>query len=254
MPEFDSHTPNLARMYDYLLGGKDNFAIDREAIDTLAELLPEAVPVARANRAFLQRAVRYLTGTGIRQFLHLGGGLPTQGNAHEVALGSRVVYVERDPVVAAHGRALLEAGDGAVMLEADLLDTDDVLGRAAGFLDLSQPVGLLLVSVLHFVLDEPHAMVARLRDAVAPGSHLVLTHATSLVRAQGPGTLGVHRGPGGTDRTPQEIREFFGDFTMVSPGLVQAADWRPDRPRLVGRPSPASCLLAGVAQKAAKPQ
>ncbi|MEU4230605.1 SAM-dependent methyltransferase [Nonomuraea sp. NPDC026600] len=253
MPEFHAHTPNLARMYDYMLGGTDNYAIDREAIDRLAALIPQAVPLARANRAFLQRAVRYLVDAGIRQFLDLGSGLPTQGNVHEVAPTAKVVYVDRDPVVATHARALLEEAGRAVFVQADLLDPDEVLAQAARFLDMNEPVGVLLVSILHFLPDvhDPGKMVTRLREAVAPGSHLVLTHATSRGRfAEGAAALYRPASAGaGTDRTPGEIRAFFGDFELVEPGLVHAPDWRPDRPRLVSEPSLPSYLLVGVGQK-----
>ncbi|MGN9842280.1 SAM-dependent methyltransferase [Nonomuraea sp. H19] len=246
MRQFDHQRPNPARMYDYMLGGKDNFAVDRQAIDQLAELIPEAVPLARANRAFLQRAVRYVAAAGVRQFIDLGSGLPTQGSAHEVAPHARVVYVDHDPVVAAHARALLARSDRAVVVEADLLDTDEVLAGAGAFLDLDQPVGVLLVSILHFLPDsaEPQQAVAVLRERVAPGSHLVISHATTMER--------VRRGPtagGGADRTPAEIRAFFGDFALDPPGLVQAVDWRPDRPKLVGDWTLPSSLMAGVARK-----
>jgi SAM-dependent methyltransferase len=240
-------------MYDYMLGGTDNYAVDREAIDRLAALIPQAVPLARANRAFLQRAVRYLADAGIRQFLDLGSGLPTQGNVHEVAPGAKVVYVDRDPVVATHARALLEEAGRAVFVQADLLDPDQVLAQAARFLDMNRPVAVLLVSILHFIPDsrEPQDMVSRLRDALAPGGYLVLTHATTLIRGDEEPT-GIHRAASagaGADRTPGEIRDFFGDFTLVDPGLVHAPDWRPDRPRLVGTPTLPSYLLAGVGRK-----
>ncbi|MFI6707938.1 SAM-dependent methyltransferase [Nonomuraea sp. NPDC050478] len=239
MPQSDPDTPNLARMYDYLLGGKDNFAVDREALDRLADLIPEAVPQARAAREFLQRAVRYAAAQGVTQFLDVGSGLPTQGNVHEVVPDARVVYVDHDPVVAAHGRELLEEQAGAVFVEADLLDPARMLDGAAGFLDPARPVGVLLVSVLHFVPDSmnPHAVVALLREALAPGSYLAIAHATSSGDAPA----------GGTGRGPEEIQAFFGDFVMIEPGLVQAHEWRPDRPRLVG--ATRLPLLAGMAWK-----
>jgi hypothetical protein len=266
-------------MYDYMLGGKDNFAVDRQAIEHLAELIPEAVPLARANRAFLQRAVRYVAAAGVRQFLDLGSGLPTQGSAHEVAPEAQVVYVDHDPVVAAHSMALLEGTGRAVCVEADLLDADDVLAKAGYFLDLDEPVGLVLVSILHYLPDpaRPQRAVARLREQVAPGSYLVISHATTMGRLDGEDRAGGarrgpssghrglssgHRGPssayrgsssaaagGGGDRTPAEIRAFFGDFVLEPPGLVQAVDWRPDRPKLVGDWSLPSSLMAGVAKK-----
>jgi O-methyltransferase involved in polyketide biosynthesis len=241
-------------MYDYMLGGTDNYAVDREATDRLAALIPQAVPLARANRAFLQRAVRHLADAGVRQFLDLGSGLPTRGNVHEIAPEAKVVYVDRDPVVATHARALLEEAGRAVFVQADLLDPDELLAQSARFLDLNEPVGVLLVSILHFVPDarDPQKMVARLREVVTPGSYLVLTHATSLGRLDEDAGRRPYRTSsvgGGTDRTPREIEAFFGDFELVEPGLVHAPDWRPDRLRLVSEPSLPSYLLAGVARK-----
>ncbi|MFC7099596.1 SAM-dependent methyltransferase [Nonomuraea rubra] len=183
MRQFDHQKPHPARMYDYMLGGKDNFAVDRQAIDQLAELIPEAVPLARANRAFLQRAVRYVARAGVDQFLDLGSGLPTQGSAHEVAPEARVVYVDHDPVVAAHATALLRHSPGrARFVQADLLDPEDVLARAGEFLDLDRPIAVLLVSILHFLPDSagPQRAVAVLRERLAPGGFLVITHATTL--------------------------------------------------------------------------
>ncbi|MEW1841128.1 SAM-dependent methyltransferase [Nonomuraea angiospora] len=254
MRQFDAERPNLARMYDYMLGGKDNFAVDRQAIDQLAELIPAAVPLARANRAFLQRAVRYVAAAGVRQFLDLGSGLPTQGSAHEVAPEARVVYVDRDPVVAAHATALLGHPGRAALVEADLLDLDTVLAGAGAFLDLRRPVGVLLVSILHFLPDSarPQQALATLRERLAPGSYLVITHATSMGRLEdGQRYRGASSDDpsGGTDRTPAEIRAFFGDFPLEPPGLVQAVDWRPDRPKLVGDWSLPSSLMAGVGKK-----
>jgi O-methyltransferase involved in polyketide biosynthesis len=233
-------------MYDYLLGGKDNYAVDREAIDRLTDLIPEALPLARASRGFLQRAVRYVAQEGVEQFLDLGSGLPTQGNVHEVVPHAVVVYVDQDPIVAAHARALLREEPRAVFVEDDLLDLDRTLADVSGFLDLSEPVAVLMVSMLHSFPaakgphGDPHAMVARLREALAPGSFLALSHTTSSGRQEGEAA---------TDRSPEEIRAFFGDFELVPPGLVQAADWRPDRPRLVGGPLLPSYVLAGLARK-----
>ncbi|WP_226899767.1 SAM-dependent methyltransferase [Nonomuraea phyllanthi] len=250
----DHETPNLARMYDYMLGGKDNFAVDRLAIEQLAELIPEAVPLARANRAFLQRAVRYVAAAGVRQFLDLGSGLPTQGSAHEVAPDARVVYVDHDPVVAAHAGALLGHTGRAAFVQADLLDPAAVLAGAGRFLDLREPVGVLLVSILHFLPDAAHPQraVAALRESLPPGSHLVITHVTSMGRLEDGERYrgaGTDDPGGGTDRTPAEIRAFFGDFPLEPPGLVQAVDWRPDRPKLVGDWSLPSSLMAGIGKK-----
>ncbi|MEV4217526.1 SAM-dependent methyltransferase [Nonomuraea sp. NPDC049725] len=235
MSQFDPRTPNLARMYDYLLGGTDNYAVDREAIDRLSDLIPEAVPLARANRGFLQRAARYVAAEGVGQFVGLGSGLPTRGNVHEVVPGAKVVYVDHDPVVAEHARELLADEPRAVFAEADPLDAGEVLARAKGFLDLSRPVAVFLVSMPHGGRD-PGPALSRLREAVAPGSYVALTHAASGDRRDG-------------TRSPAEIRAFFGDFALVPPGLVQAAEWRPDRPRLVGGTPLPSYLLAGLAMK-----
>lgn len=258
---FDPKTPNLARMYDYMLGGKNNFAVDREAIDRLTEHIPEAIPIARANRAFLQRAVRHLTDAGITQFLDLGSGLPTQGNVHEIAREAKVVYVDHDPVVASHARALLEEDGRVVFLQSDLLRPAEVLAspQVAGFLDLSKPVAVLLLSILHFVqdADDPAGMVAVLRDAVAPGSYLALTHSVPTIgRAEAEeGAKKIYRGSstgGATGRDAAEIRAFFGDFELVEPGLVDVSDWHPDTPRLVGEERLPGYLLAGVARKASR--
>ncbi|MFG1699504.1 SAM-dependent methyltransferase [Nonomuraea sp. NPDC049309] len=250
MRQFDHRRPHPARMYDYMLGGKDNFAVDRQALDQLAELIPEAVPLARANRAFLQRAVRYVARAGVDQFLDLGSGLPTQGSAHEVAPEAKVVYVDCDPVVRAHAAVLLRRSPGrARFVQANLLDPGDVVDKAGEFLDFSRPIGVLLVSILHFIpdSDDPQGAVAALRERLAPGSYLVISHATTG-RTDDEGSY--TRPGGGTDRSPARIREFFGDFPLDPPGLVQATDWRPDRPKLVGDWSLPSSLMAGVARKA----
>ncbi|MGR6916691.1 SAM-dependent methyltransferase [[Actinomadura] parvosata] len=256
MRQFDHQRPHPARMYDYMLGGKDNFAVDRQAIDQLAELIPEAVPLARANRAFLQRAVRYVARAGVDQFLDLGSGLPTQGSAHEVAPEARVVYVDHDPVVAAHATALLRHSPGrARFVQADLLDPEEVLAGAGEFLDLDRPVGVLLVSILHFLPDgaDPQRAVAVLRERLAPGGYLVISHATTLGGLEDEERAASYRrgasASGGTDRSPGQIRAFFGDWPLEPPGLVQATDWRPDRPKLVGDWSLPSSLMAGVARK-----
>ncbi|GAA3097421.1 SAM-dependent methyltransferase [Nonomuraea salmonea] len=239
-------------MYDYMLGGKDNFAVDRQALDQLAELIPEAVPLARANRAFLQRAVRYVARAGVDQFLDLGSGLPTQGSAHEVAPPTpRSSTSTAIRWWGAHAAVLLRRTPGrARFVQADLLDTEDVLAGAGEFLDFERPVGVLLVSILHFLpdSDDPQGAVAALRERLAPGSFLVVSHATTSRGEEDEPPRG--RAGSGTDRSPARIRAFFGDFPMEPPGLVQATDWRPDRPKLVGDWSLPSSLMAGVARKA----
>ena len=174
-----------ARIYDYLLGGKDNYAADRAAVEAVLKISPEMGFTARANRAFLGRAVRYLAAeAGIRQFLDIGTGIPTAGNTHEVAQAiapeTRVVYVDYDPIVLAHARALLTSSKAGATeyIDADLRDTDTILGQAGRVLDFTQPVAVTLLAILHAIpdADDPHAIVAKLMDAVPPGSYLAVSH------------------------------------------------------------------------------
>src|SRR6266571_4064851 len=193
----DITRPNVARIYDYLLGGKDNFAADREAAKQLIEAIPDVAAIARDNRSFLGRVVRYLaTHGGIRQFLDLGGGLPTQANVHELAQGmapeARVVYVDNDPVVASHGRALLASGDRVGMVLGDLRNPASIRQHPdlTGLIDLSQPVAVLCTSTLHFIGDEagPHKIIGAYRDRMAPGSFLAITHGTLEEDPEGEGS------------------------------------------------------------------
>jgi O-methyltransferase involved in polyketide biosynthesis len=187
-PGVDATTPTPARLYDYYLGGTNNFAIDREVAEQLRKSLPELTDAAWANRGFHQRAARWMAGQhGIRQFIDLGSGLPTQGNTHEAVMplapAARVVYVDHDPMVLAHAKTLLSGTRAATVIEADLRDPDAVLGHPGlrALLDLTQPTGLLMTAVLHFVADEsdPWGLVARYLSAVPPGSYLALSHATA---------------------------------------------------------------------------
>ena len=180
--KIDASVPNAARVYDCFLGGKDNFAVDRELAQKILEVLPDTADVCRDNRDFLQRAVRFLAGeAGIRQFLDIGSGLPTMGNVHEVAQeaapGVRVAYVDYDPVVLSHARALLAKGKDVVVAEGDLRSPEAILAdeRVRQLIDFSQPVAVLLVAMLHFVTDadRPYDAVRTLVDALAPGSYLV---------------------------------------------------------------------------------
>ena len=184
-PPFDTSVANQARIYDYLLGGKDNYEADRAAVDAVLKIAPELGFTARGNRAFLGRAVRYLaTEAGIRQFLDIGTGIPTAGNTHQVAQAvapeARVVYVDYDPVVLAHARALLQSSKaGATQyIDADLRDTTAILEQAGRLLDFSQPVAVTLLMILHVIpdSDDPHALVARLMNALPSGSYLALSH------------------------------------------------------------------------------
>jgi hypothetical protein len=256
-PGIDATVPTAARMYDYWLGGHDNFAADRIAALKVTERTPGVAEAARANRAFLGRAVRYLAGeAGIRQFLDLGTGLPTKGNVHQIAQaitpGAHVVYVDNDPMVFAHARAL-KTGDGTAVIHADLRDPDTILSHpeTRRLIDLSKPLAILFVSVLHFVPDPgAHEAVAAFASAAAPGSHLVLSHgyhnqdpqasaATTTVYASTTSPV--------TQRTPEEILTFFDGLEILEPGLVPVQQWRPDEPG----PSAVSkaWILGGVARK-----
>jgi len=237
----DTTKPNVARIYDYLLGGKDNFAADREAARRLIEAIPDVAAIARDNRSFLGRVVRYLaTEGGIRQFLDLGGGLPTQANVHElaqgVAPGARVVYVDNDPVVASHGRALLASGDQVGMVLGDLRDPAGVLAHpdVTRLLDLTRPVAVLCTSTLHFIGDEaePHTIIAAYRDQMAPGSYLTISHGTleEDPANEGGKAEGVYRQASSQlhVRPLAEVLRFFDGFELVEPGLTWITEWRPE--------------------------
>ncbi|MBB2910365.1 hypothetical protein FHS43_001628 [Streptosporangium becharense] len=255
----DQNTPSAARMYDYALGGKDNYAVDRIVADKVFSLAPEMPLMARQNRAFLVRAVRHLAAeAGIRQFLDIGSGLPTQQNVHQVALEvapqARVVYVDNDPIVAVHGEALIAAADNVAFVRGDLREIDKVLDdpELRRLIDTGRPVAVLLVAILHFVPDseDPYGVVARLRNAMAPGSHLVISHVTSDPepgRTAGLAATSTRAGAPWVARTRAEIMEFFGDFELVEPGLVTAPEWRPG---IGGKVDPARMwVLAGVGRK-----
>jgi S-adenosyl methyltransferase len=240
---FDTSIANQARIYDYVLGGKDNFAADRAAAEALLTIWPEMAFGMRANRAFLGRAVRYLAAeAGIRQFLDIGTGIPTAGNTHEVAQAiapeSRVVYADYDPVVLAHARALLTSNEtGATdYIHADLRDTDKILIQAAELLDFGQPVAVTLLSILQAVpdSDDPHAIVAKIMDAVPSGSYLAISHTGSdLIPQETKDALLdlAKRIPAQqqlSSRSREQIARFFERTDLVEPGLVPVEKWRPD--------------------------
>ncbi|MFI1171101.1 SAM-dependent methyltransferase [Streptomyces melanogenes] len=238
----DISVPSVSRIYDYYLGGSHNFEVDREAARKAMEFIPGLPKVMQANRAFMRRAVRFALDEGITQFLDIGSGIPTFGNVHEIAQSgapeARVVYVDHDPVAVAHSKAVLEGNDLAGVVAADLRKPQDVLSspEVTRLLDLDRPVALLLVAVLHFVedSDDPRAAVAALRDALAPGSLLILTHAAyegiPLSEDRAGGAVGVYRNIRNplVMRTSGEIATFFDGFEMVAPGLVQMPMWRPE--------------------------
>jgi hypothetical protein len=253
--------PHVARVYDYWLAGKDNFTADRVAGEETIAAFPGIRLSAQANRAFLRRTVRYLAAAeGIRQFIDIGTGLPTADNTHEVsqevAPDSRVVYVDNDPLVLAHARALLTSSPEGVTayLDADLRDTAGILGQAAPVLDFSRPVAILLVAILHYIPDlaEATRIVAELAEAVPAGSFLVISHAgTDLLPADVAAfekSLNAYLPAGGRHvaRTYDAVQGFFDDFPLVEPGLVRVSDWRPDSPLEAAVPT---ILWGGVGRK-----
>jgi predicted O-methyltransferase YrrM len=241
-PEFDTSVAHQARMYDYMLGGKDNYAADRAAAEAAFKVWPDMAAAARANRAFLGRMIRYLAGeAGIRQFLDIGTGIPTAGNTHQVAQAiapeSRVVYVDYDPIVLAHARALLISNEAGVTeyIEADLRATGTILAQAAQVLDFTKPVAVTLIFILHAIpdADDPYAIVTRLLDAVPSGSYLAISHAGSdlLDRETLQGIKDAWRGRMQqqiTWRNREQVARFFAGTDLVAPGLVRVEEWRPD--------------------------
>lgn len=238
----DITVPSVARVHDYYLGGSHNFDVDREAARRAMEFMPGLPKIMQANRAFMRRAVRYAAGEGITQFLDVGSGIPTFGNVHEVARaahpGARVVYVDHDPVAVAHSQAVLQGDEDADVVAADLLKPRDILEspEVRRLIDLNRPVALLLVAILHFVedTDDPYGAVAELRDGLAPGSLLVLSHAAyegiPLPPERAEGAVDVYKDIRSPliMRSRDEIARFFEGYDMVEPGLVPMANWRPD--------------------------
>ncbi len=255
--------PNAARIYDYLLGGEQNFTADRAAAEHVLDNYPDAALAARANRAFLRRAVAFLAGQGIAQFLDVGSGLPTVGNVHEVARRvnprARIVYVDHDPVAVRYSRELLaEEGEGArgvAAIEADLRDPAAILDHpeTRRLLDLRRPLGLLLVAVLHFILDDDEARraVRAFREALAPGSYVVISHATldglpadTITRFEAI----YRRSTNPTRARPRaRIEALFEGLDMVEPGIILTPLWRPDAARDPFADEPVrAAVLAGV--------
>lgn len=241
VPEgLDLSKPSAARVYDYYLGGFHNFAVDREMAQQAIAMWPELPMIMRANRAFLRRAVTGLVGLGVRQFLDIGSGIPTVGSVHSVAgaLASdcRTVYVDIDPVAVAHSRAILGDVPGTGVVMADMRRPDDVLTDPAllEVLDLSQPVAVLMIALLHFVGDDadPATTIRAYRDALAPGSYLAVSHAAHdlLPEEQATSHQALYRRTASpmTMRGRDQVRSFFGGFDLVEPGLVELDTWRPD--------------------------
>jgi S-adenosyl methyltransferase len=254
--DVDLDRPSAARMYDFFLGGSHHFAVDREMAAQVLAAVPDFPLTARANRAFLHRAVRYLVQQGVRQFLDLGSGIPTVGNVHEIAQrlnpDVRVVYVDVDPVAVAHSRVLLAHDDRTHVIRADIRDPVAILADPAvrRLLDFRQPVAVLMASVLHFVpdSDRPDLIIGEFRGAMAPGSFLALSHGTTQARPdEGAEVLQLYRQTANplTDRTREQLLALLTGFDLVEPGLVWAPQWRPEPDEdPVERPERTSVLAA----------
>lgn len=252
--------PSPARMYDALLGGWHNFEVDRQAAAQATKMVPDLPQLAISNRAFLRRAVRYLVDAGIRQFIDIGAGIPTVGNTHEVAQAAdpscKVVYVDIDPVAVSHARAILTDNPLVMAIEGDARTPGQILDdeRLHSLIDLTQPVGVLLAAVLHLLTDDddPAGVVVSLRDAVAPGSYLVISHLSSAQRPAEAAQLTSHSSQ--RTRVPiifrsrEQIEALFTGLKVIDPGIVELPAWRPDEdlaPEGLGR----SLGLAGVGRK-----
>ncbi|MFF3004711.1 SAM-dependent methyltransferase [Kitasatospora sp. NPDC057940] len=253
----DLDKPNAARVYDYYLGGSHNFEVDREMARKAMALWPELPQIMRSNRAFLRRAVSYLAERGVTRFLDIGSGIPTFGAVHEIARAIRpeatVLYVDRDPVAVAHSRLLLEDDPGSEVVQADLRDVHDLLARpeVAALLAQGEPVAVLLVAVAHFVTDDedPWKLIGTLRDALPPGSALVLSHASLDGRpdqAEDHQELYRRTPTPLTMRTHEQISGMFAGFELVEPGVVYLPQWRPDQPETVGEHPERMSGVAGV--------
>jgi|tagenome__1003787_1003787.scaffolds.fasta_scaffold20891849_1 hypothetical protein len=256
--EFDTGVPHSARMYDYWLGGKDNFAVDRQMAEIFLQQIPSLREMAMENRAFVGRATQVLAAAGMRQFLDIGTGIPTSPNLHEtaqaIAADARVVYVDNDPVVLAHARALMGSNDATVAyVEADLREPGKILAepQLTGVLDPTRPVALMLIAILMLLdeADDVYATVEALRDALPSGSHLALTHPTQDFDPEAMSIVTAAATQGGMTfrpRTRDEVAQFFGDWELLEPGLVPVRAWRPasqpDDPR-------SAYYWAGVARK-----
>jgi SAM-dependent methyltransferase len=263
-PEVDTKRANVARVYDYLVGGTHNFLADQDVGRAIIAVEPNARAIFQANRAFLGRAVRFLAAAGIRQFLDIGSGIPTEGNVHEIAQqaapDARVVYADIDPVAIAHSKAILTGNPGATVIEGDLRAPQTILARAAdtGLIDFTQPVALLLIAVVHFIHDDedPWRIVGALKDALAPGSYLALTHGTEEGKPDiAHAAEKVYQRAATADlrmRPRADILRLFDGLELIEPGLVTSPQWHPESPAdLPEDPGKFWGGLAGVGRKPA---
>jgi hypothetical protein len=261
-PGIDTSKANIARVYDYWLGGSHNFRADQDAARTLIAMEPNTRAIMRANRAFLGRAVRFLAGeAGIRQFLDIGSGIPTSQNVHQVAQetapGSRVVYVDMDEVAVAHSRLILEDNPDATVIQADLREPGKILAAPETqlLIDFTKPVAVLLVAVLHFVPDDarPREILATLREALVPGSYLAICHSCRDAKPdladRGTSVYNSRVAAQVCMRTRDEIAGLFDGFKLVDPGLVWIPQWRPDSPADVPENPQQYWGLVGVGEK-----
>jgi SAM-dependent methyltransferase len=259
LSEIDTSVPHIARVYDYWLGGKDNFASDRAAAEAAMREDPDVVEGVRGNRAFLARAVRYLAGQAhVRQFLDIGTGIPAANNTHEVAQDvareCRVVYVDNDPIVLSHARALLtsEPEGATAYLDEDLRNVAAIIRAAGGTLDFSEPVAVMLIGILHCIPDEddPAGVIRQLMDAVPPGSYLAISHPANDINSPGVRRLASRLNElmpvKLRFRSRAEVATLFDGLELVEPGLVRAPEWRPDSDADLDNPA---AVWAGVARK-----
>ena len=259
LSRLDTGTAHIARVYDYWLGGKDNFSADRVAGEEALEAFPGLISSVRANRAFLARVVRYLaTEQGITQFLDIGTGIPASNNTHEVAQSvvprARVVYVDNDPMVLAHARALLSSGEqgATAYLDADLLDTGKILEAAKDTLDFTRPVAVMLIAVLHLIrdADDPAAIIARLMEAVPPGSTLAISHVANDMHMGAMSDMSARLNrllsQPSTYRSGAQVTSLFDGLELVDPGVVPVQRWRPDTPE---EAAAVAAMWGGVAVK-----
>jgi SAM-dependent methyltransferase len=240
-PSIDPATPSIARTYDYMIGGKDNFASDRVVGDKIKQQLPGAVAIAVDNRKVLVRAVRHLVEeAGVQQFIDVGSGLPTADNVHQVAQRhapeTRIVYVDNDPIVLAHGRALLDENDRTTVIQADIRKPSEILNNTVvqQLIDFDRPVGIILCAILHHLLDEedPAGIVTTLLDGVPSGSHVFITHfrTEENPEARQIEEMLQHAFGRGRWRSQEEIESYFDGLDLVPPGIVPLAQWHPDEP------------------------